>query len=106
MQLPCLWFVEAAMVLELVKTQLQPTKKKMSTQQHVGNALPLVFGMGDLDPHPLADPVGLRINLRKSLSDGDHAPMLQVDEEAFAVFTLNIPRLFVLVDRTGTHETC
>jgi hypothetical protein len=27
-QLPCLWFVEAAMVLELVKTQLQPTKKR------------------------------------------------------------------------------
>ena len=76
----------------------------MSTQQHIGNALPFVFGVGGLDLHPVADPVGPRINLRKSLSDGDHAPMLQVDKEVFAVFILNILCLFVLVDRS--HETC
>ena len=92
------------MVLELVKVQNHPATKRMSTHQHVGNALPVVFGMRDLDLHPVADPAGLRINLRKSLSDGDHAPMLQVDEEAFAVFILNILCLFVLVDRS--HETC
>jgi hypothetical protein len=78
--LPCVWLVEAAMVLELAKVQNHPTTKRMSTCQHVGNVLPLVFGMRDLDLHPAADPAGLRINLRKLLSDGDQAPMLQLSQ--------------------------